>query len=101
VAAIQILEDFVHQVALGDRAARAKVPQVVVRIADRELGVQNFLGDQAQPFVIRRHNYASVVLDVLARISGLMVHTAVTVDMPVRDLVRLGFAHPDHLNRVA
>ena len=52
VAAADVFEDFVEQVARGDAAGHL-IPQVVVRIADRQGGLERLLDCQLEPLVIR------------------------------------------------
>jgi hypothetical protein len=54
VARLQILLDFVHQVAAVDPAL-ALVPEVMMGVANREIGLKNVFLDLSQPSVVRRH----------------------------------------------
>ena len=63
VSAVHVVSEFVQQVSLVRDALRAKIPEVVVRIADRKIGFEGLLFGQREPVVsAERHGGASIVV---------------------------------------
>ena len=65
MAAAYILEDFVQQVTWLDPFV-LEIPQMMMRVADRQVGFKGVFGDLGKPFVIRPH-----VLRVLSIHTGI------------------------------
>ena len=55
MARIQIHQDIVQEIAVGDPFG-AKLPQVMVRIADRQVRLQGLFHSQIKPFLVRRRH---------------------------------------------
>jgi hypothetical protein len=51
VAAADVRQDLVEQIPWSD-SGRLEVPQVVVRVADRQVGVERFLDRQPEPIMV-------------------------------------------------
>ena len=53
VAAVQILQDLVEEITVG-HALVFELPKMMMRITDRQVGINRFLHHLGQPFSIRR-----------------------------------------------